>query len=289
MTNHPEKPRLSKTALETYARCPRLYKYQYVDNKTTKFPNDILTFGTEFHNGLEHFWSGRKLYGVHEDLFEDPDQAILCQELLRAYTNNYSLDEVQVLCLEEKFEIPTAISTRVAIFDAIVKYRGRTLLVESKTTRSYIDSNSWYWNKLDLDVQIGYYVWFAKEKGYEIDGVLYDVSRVPKMKKGKIGRRKYPEETTAEFRDRVREELTDLPQDYFVRKLINPDVDEVMHQVNQWERMMSASHDLDIFPKNHNSCGMYGKTCEFKPVCVGRTDVNDTKLYTIRKAKVETT
>lgn len=277
------KPRLSKSSLEAYARCPRLYKYQYIDNKTTAFPNDILTFGTEFHNGLEMFWKGEGLYQVDSSLFQDPDQAIICQELILSYHSKYDLDGVTLILAEEKFEYDTELSTRVAIFDAVIEYQGRTLLVESKTTRSYLNPDSYYWNRLDLDLQTGYYVWFAKEQGHPIDGVLYDVSRVPKLARGKVGRKKYDNESYDEFAARVRETLEDSRDDYHVRRLHQPNVDEVMQQVEQWEDIIADSHKYNTFPKNHTSCYMYGRRCEFHPVCTGQSSLDNERLYTIRK------
>lgn len=274
--------RVSKTSLETAARCPRLYQYRYPLNKTTVFSNDILTFGVEFHEGLDFFWNNKGKYTVNADLFDDPDQAIICQALLDSYNDRYSLDEVEVILVEEKFEVETDYGHRVAIFDGIVKYRGRTLLVESKTTRSYIDDKSFYWNRLDLDLQIGYYVWFAEQVGHKVDGVLYDVSRVPKMKMGKDGR-KVIDETPEMFYDRVFGKLMNNPDDYHVRRLLNPDVEEVMKQVDMWEKTMHWYEENQHFPKNHTSCQMYGRTCEFKPVCTGSTTLDNERLYQIRK------
>jgi len=266
-------------------RCPRLYRYRYIDNKTNTGSNDILTFGQEFHEGLEQFWHGKRQYQIPYDAFSDTDQALICDALLTSYLDRYSLDEVELLECEVKHEIEMNGVTRVVIFDAVIKYRGRTLLVESKTTRSYIDEKSWYWNRLDLDVQTGLYVWAARELGYAVDGVLYDVSRVPKLKKGKVGRKEIFGETDEQFYDRVLATIYKDQDKYHVRKLFNPDVDEVMLQVKMWEDMLKLSDERGEFPKNHNSCQMYGRTCEFKPVCTGDTTLDNERLYTIRKKK----
>jgi len=281
--------RVAKTSVETFARCPRLYKYKYLDNRTTKFNSDNLTFGQEFHEGLDGFWNGKSGYKIKPDLFVDPDQFQIAQALMDSYFDRYDLDEVNVIQVETKHEIDTEFGQRVVIFDAIIEYRGRTLLVESKTTRSYLSDSSWYWAKLDLDLQTGYYAWFAKEiLDIPIDGVLYDVSRVPKMKMGKDGRR-IIQETPSDFYHRVRGKIFNDQDSYHVRRLIQPNVDEVMEQVGMWEEAMSEATRLGRFPKNHTSCQMYGRTCEFKPVCTGESDLDNERLYKIRKRKNETT
>lgn len=270
-----------------------MYQYQYVLGYQSKFPDDKLTFGTQFHNkGLEPFWLGNEAKDVDYDAFEDTDQAIICEALIESYYNKYDCDGVNALEVEKKYEIHTADTTgytygvgtgttRVAVFDAIIEYSGRTLLVESKTTRQYL-TGEWYWDKLDLDLQTGYYVWFAKQVGYDIDGVLYDVSRVPKMAMGKDGRRSF-KETEDQFYNRVLDKLSQDSDAFHQRRLIQPNVDDIMKQVDMWEEAMVNAAKYDRYPRNHTSCFMYGRKCEFKPVCAGNSSLDNERLYQLRK------
>lgn len=288
--------RVSKSSLETFARCPRLYRYKYIDNyeAINEKDSESLVLGLGFHDWLEkEYWSGQcskggpKQPSTVDGATGKGHLSVLLDVAQHSYRDLYGTPEksdIKVLALEHKWEIPFKHGTLVGVFDAIIEYRGRTLVVESKTTRSPIhDKGNWpafYFTKLDLDLQTGLYVWAARELGYDVDSVLYDVTRIPNTEPGKDGRKKIPGESLAEFESRIRVEVLNNQDMYHKRILHKPDVDEIMSQVYSWGDLMSYATE---YPKNHNSCWMYGRFCEFRPVCTGKTSLDDEKLYQIRK------
>lgn len=275
--------RVSKSSIECFARCPQLYQYKYVLGYQSKYTGDTLTTGLIFHDHVEAFWQNAEIDGIDFDAFEEIDNALICEAMVESYTNKYDLEGVKVLATEEKHELETKYGQRVAVFDAIIEYAGRTLLVETKTTSQYL-SGDWYWGKLDLDLQIGYYSWFAKKVGYPIDGILYDVTRVPKMKIGKDGRKKI-KETEDDFYNRVLDTMLSSPDDYHQRRLIQVNEEDIMDQVDMWERNMHNAATRGGYPRNHTACFMYGRKCEFKPVCTGNSSLDNERLYQLRKKK----
>jgi hypothetical protein len=169
---------------------------------------------------------------------------------------------------------PISVTARL---DALVEANGAPRIIETKTTRSDINRD-WYWDKLDLDMQCGLYVWATRQAGYDVTDLIYDVTRVPRMRFGREGRKNIIE-TPAEFRDRVIREVNRKRSDYFARRLFTPDVDLVMSNVHSWVELRNHAVATSSYPMAHNRCQDYGRTCEFKPVCTGKSSINNVKLY----------
>lgn len=281
-------PRISKSAIECFARCPRLYYYQYILRMEQVVTPDMLSRGTLWHSHvLEPFWESAPIEEI-PNVFHDPDMATIMNALSSGYVAKYggeALDNLKILGVETEALYQWDSSLGIAYLDALVEYDGDTYLVESKTTESPIEDDAWYWNKLDLDLQTGYYVWLAQEAlGLKIKGVIYDVTRVPKLTQGKDGRKKIVE-NTEQFKARVARYVADNLDTLFNRKVHTPDVPEVMEQVLMWRDMIEDAHNLNRFPKNHNGCFAFKETCRFKPVCKKEVDVLSCNLYRRKESR----
>src|SRR5690606_32440122 len=91
---------------------------------------------------------------------------------------------------------------------------GRTAIMEHKTTSDSIASDSDYWARLRLDSQISLYVLAARELGYDVQTVLYDVVRKPRHERYRATPpelRKYKKDGTLYANQRERDET---PQEF---------------------------------------------------------------------------
>jgi len=59
---------------------------------------------------------------------------------------------------------------------------GRLAVLEHKFISDAIDQDSDYWRRLQLDSQISLYVYAARQLGYDVETVLYDVVRKPTIR-----------------------------------------------------------------------------------------------------------
>jgi hypothetical protein len=59
---------------------------------------------------------------------------------------------------------------------------GRSVLIEDKTTRESLDPASDYWLRLSFNMQLFQYVLAAREHGWDVSVVLYDVTRKPSIR-----------------------------------------------------------------------------------------------------------
>jgi CRISPR/Cas system-associated exonuclease Cas4 (RecB family) len=67
--------------------------------------------------------------------------------------------------------------------DGIVKLEdGRIAVLEHKLQSDDLDPGSDYWRRLQMDLQVSFYVYAARSLGFKVDTVLFDVARKPSIK-----------------------------------------------------------------------------------------------------------
>lgn len=118
----------------------------------------------------------------------------VCGRLLTGYFWRWSeMDpEIEVVASELPFEIKIINPetggamrkfTLCGKIDKIIKYRGKLYIMEHKTTGEDLSIESTYWMRLRLDLQISIYFMAARELGYDVEGIYYDVIKKPSMAK----------------------------------------------------------------------------------------------------------
>lgn len=94
-------------------------------------------------------------------------------------------EKTEVLAVELEFKLPIPLTDHhvAGKIDEIIRTPdGKTILVEHKTAREDVSAVSSYWQRRELDLQTTLYFWAAKQLGYDVQYVLYDVIRVPTLK-----------------------------------------------------------------------------------------------------------
>lgn len=195
---------------------------------------------------------------------------------------------------------------------------GRTLLAEHKTSSEDIRQGSDYWRRLRMDSQVSIYFDGAYSLGHDVAGCLYDVigkpalrpSQVPildedgvKVVRDRDGARvrtkdgkKWREtsdnaagyalqtrtETPEEYRARLVESIAADPAAYFQRAEVSrleAELDEARQDTWQLAQQMREAQRLRRFPRNPDSCLLYGTACEFFDVCSGAASLDDTSRF----------
>lgn len=197
--------RLSTTRLASLRRCPRQHYYRYELGLSRIRDKDALRLGSAFHVGLEAKNGGmdaelavaQGTLGYDErpawaDTWEWEVERETVRHLLAGYFWRYGADELEVLAAERSFEIPlvnpatgeaSEICVLVGKIDAIVRLPdGRLAVLEYKTAGEDIGVDSDYWLRLRCDPQISQYVIAARDLGFDVATVLYDVTRKPTIK-----------------------------------------------------------------------------------------------------------
>ena len=309
---------VSDSELRTLRACMRRHHYQYRLLRRPISKSDALRFGSLWHLGQESWW---KREGSPEQKLEaglvamrssqevcDPYVLVTAEELLVAYTARWGERKFRVLAVEAQFDMPlinpetkqaSRTYRRGGKIDVIAVDAEGECIVEHKTTSADIEEGSPYLKKVRaLDTQISTYMAGARSLGHNPLRCVYDVVRKPglrplkatplenrKYKKGPIpilyANQRESDETSEEFRLRLRDDINERPSRYFARvDIVRLDQEEREHAYDVWQltKLMHEAELNGFHPKNPDACSQFGG-CPYLAVCEGMADINDDALY----------
>lgn len=225
--------------------------------------------------------------------------------LIAGYYWHYDNETFENITSEIAFELPlrnpkggrpSRTFNVAGVIDRIVRLpEGRLAVLETKTTSDDIGSDSEYWLRLRLDQQISLYVLAARELGYDVETVIYDVIRKPSIRPKQVtvdGRREInanktyckeaidPEklslgrETPAMFGARLLSDIAERPEFYFQRKEIprlEADLDEFRSELWQQAKVILESRRENRWYRNSAAC--LNPPCAYRDICFHATHV----------------
>jgi len=266
---------LTSTRLATSRRCPRKHYYRYELGLSRIRTSDPLRMGAAFHRGLELRNKGANRgkaieealigYGNIPEWAEPYDWQVeyeTVRALLAGYFWRYENDDVKIIASEQMFKMPltnpeTGHPSRTFMLagkvDGIAELSdGRIVVLEYKTAGEDIGPDSDYWLRLRCDLQLSQYVLGARSLGYDVNTVLYNVTRKPtiaplratppeKRKYTKAGtlyaKQRERDEIPADFGDRLLEDMGKRPDFYFQRRMVPRLEDELADfQLELWQQ-----------------------------------------------------
>lgn len=279
---------LTNSARSTFLNCRQKFSWQYMHRLSPRAPSVPFLVGGLVHNGLERIYKARgfdeaaerRIVGdacdkacLETSLTPEQSDNVWEQQaqvmgILRGYVELYlikDLKEWEILEAEKSFSysLPNEWKAQ-GKRDMMVRRRkdGKVGLIEHKTA-ARVDAN--YVSKLPLDNQIiGYSNSIKKETGKLPAFVTYNV-----MKKTLL--RKKKQEAFETFMKRVETDYLLNPVNYFYRTTLEfseRDVrrfeEELIHFSGEMERAIKEKY----FYKNTGQCTVYGRPCEFMPLCI---------------------
>ena len=260
-----------------------------------------------------------KPYDVVPAGVDATDWAIEREKVYRlawAYFQVWADDTREVIATEQTFELPiknpetggrTNKFLSAGKIDGIVKLPdGRVAIDETKTTSKPIDPESDFWQRLRVDDQITKYFWAARQLGYDISCVIYDVIKKPTIEPLLIplldengdkivldaeGKRvlkasglprqtgdstlgyvlQQRRQTPAEYGERLSEDIAARPGFYFQRKEITrleSDIEEFEHEQWQSQQLLSDCQRTGRWFRNTGAC-LSPYRCEYANLCFG--------------------
>lgn len=327
---------LTNSRMIALRRCQRMHFFKYIKGYRARGARHALRFGSLVHDALEA-WSRA---GRGDVQLEAALKAIEAA-VVRAQRENDPLDHVDVirarvmltgyhvrwvdadlewLAVEEPFRIPlrnpatgrpSPLWEIAGKMDGIARERstGFIYVVERKTSSEDIGPGSTYWSKLTLDGQVSIYLDAARQGGYDVRGVLYDVLGKPKLdpyKATPLEERKYTEkasklkdgtirpagslhanqrerdETPEEYEARLAEHVGQQPDRFFRRGEIvrlEDEVEEARYDIWQLAQQLRESERTERYPRNPSACEQYRRMCDFWPVCSRQSTLEDATLF----------
>ena len=291
---------LSHSRLSCFRDCPRKHYIKYelgIRSDTESVP---LRVGSAFHAALEAADKGLDIEATIDARLEDDYEAAMVAAMFYHHQAQWAADPLEVIASEQEFNLPlinpdTGSQTQVWRFggklDRIVRLPdGRVALEEYKTTSRDFAPGADYWLRLHMDSQLSLYVIAARAIGYDVETVLYDVTRRPQSRPLRAtpeDKRKYKkdgalyanqrdrDERPEEFVVRVADDISSRPEHYFARieiARLDQDLDECAAELWQQQQTMREAQKSGRWYRNPNSC-VGNFNCEYLPICMN-SDLN---------------
>lgn len=291
---------LTHSRLSCFRTCPQKHYLRYEVGLRPEEESTALRVGRAFHRALEAEYKGEDIDAAMTECVADPYDMALVAAMFSAYHERWKDTTLEVIQAEETFNIPltnpqtgapTTVWQLAGKTDRIVKLAdGRLALMEHKTTSRDFTPGADYWVALHLDQQLSIYVIAARELGFDVQTILYDVMRRPMLrplkatpeadrkytkKDGKLyANQREADELPDEFAARVAADIAERPDYYFARieiPRLQQDLDECAWEVWQQQLAIREAQRSGRWYKNPNSCfGNFG-VCEYLSICQGNT------------------
>lgn len=204
-----KKELITHSRQKSFKACRKQHHYAYELGLRRIDDAKALRMGSAFHDGVEQIGKDQPLETVCEAVrthYERCPQFITPLEwayeretvlrLVCAYQWRWQNDSLSYVAVELPFALPLVNPAtgkparwcdRGGKIDAIVRLEDeRQAVKETKLLSDDISQDSDLWRLMRIDEQISLYVTAARDLGYPVETVLYDVARKPTIKPGRV-------------------------------------------------------------------------------------------------------
>lgn len=321
--------KLTNSRMRSFYNCQKRHYYEYEVGLRKTDSGEALRKGSAFHLGLEIYGKtegdseARLLAGIiaitenysiipawaDPYLWECEMEYVIA--LYVAHVHRWQHDEIEIVETEKAFEVPLynpmrwnekANASRNFVLagkiDKIIKLPdGRLAILDYKTASDDLSPVSDYWKRLRIDSQISLYLLAAREMGYNVETIIYDVTRKPmqqplrktenihyKANGEPYAGTRLEDETPEEYGKRIYKVLTEKTDDrdpseyYFARREIprlEGDLESFKWDVWNAAKQIRENYIQGRHVRNSQACvTVFGK-CPYFDICVNDEDVTD--------------
>lgn len=304
---------LTNSRMSCARTCKRKHQLRYELGLFPAVESLPLRIGSAFHLALEL-----------NDLGEDAAAAIRASNLdafeqelvLRMFMGHlwrWQGDGYEVVAPEQQFDLPlvnpdtgapTPCWRLAGKMDRIVRLAdGRLALQEYKTTTDDLSPGSDYWIRLRMDQQVSLYVLAARTLGFDVQTIIYDVTRRPMLrpykatpeadrkftKDGRLyANQRANDETPEEYGERVNEDIAARPEHYFARVEIPrlaAELDDFRRELWQQQLEIRSAQRAQSWYRNTSAC-VSPYECEYLSICSRRDLDTNTPAGFVRSTNV---
>lgn len=290
----PERQLLTHSRLSCFRACPRKHYLRYELGLHPAETGFALRVGSAFHAALEAADKGLDPGETIGQRLEDPYDLALVAAMFDAHQRQYADQRLESVAAEQQFEMPlvnpttgrpTPIWRLAGVVDRIVRLAdGRLALMEYKTTSRDFSPGAEYWVRLRMDQQLSIYVLAARQLGYDVQTILYDVTRRPALRPLKAtppDKRQYKkdgslyasqraeDEMPEEFAARIAADIAFRPANYFARievARLEQDLNACALELWQQQLAIRAAQNSGHWYRNPGAC-FAPFACEYLSVC----------------------
>lgn len=271
-------------------QCPRKHFWSYEVGLKSTSEGAALKIGSAWHRAMEARWNGADFEKALEAaIITDGDElmaATICG-LLAGYFKHYG-NETFIKHVSPEVEFKQRLDgsrtfSAAGKIDGLVElHDGRLALKEDKTTSDSLAHDSDYWLRLRFNTQLMQYVLAARQLGWDVATIIYDVVRKPAISPKLIGKPAH-RETPEEFSERLFKDTQERPDFYFARRevpILEDDLVEFQAQRLTLSRIIlhcraaekRLPHRHQAWPRNvsKDTCGF----CSYSTFCLQNISVN---------------
>jgi RecB family exonuclease len=286
---------LTHSRLSCFRACPRKHYIRYELGIRPDRDGDALRIGSAFHAALEAADTGADPAAVVEAGLDDPYDVAMVAAMFQAHQDRYADDRLEPVAAEQEFARhltnpetgrPTSVWRLGGKIDRIVRLAdGRLALMEYKTTSRDFSPGADYWLRLHMDQQLSLYILAARDLGYDIDTILYDVTRRPALRPLRATppeKRKYKkdgslyanqreeDEAPEDYATRIAADIAERPEHYFARieiARLEQDLQACAAEVWQQQLAIRNAQKTGHWYRNPGAC-FSPFQCEYLPICM---------------------
>jgi len=301
---------LTHSRMACFRACPRRHEIAYELGIRPESTGFALRVGSAFHAALDAASKGLDVSAAMDACTVDPFDIAMVAAMYNAHCERYS--PFDYIAREITFQPPFA----SGVIDGIARLDdGRLALVENKTTSRDFTPGADYWLYLHLDQQLSIYVIAARELGYDVATILYDVTRRPaqrplkatpmelrqytlketRLKDGTIkpagtlyANQRAEDETPEEFAARIAKDITERPDHYFARieiARLDQDLDDCRKEIAQQGAAIERARQDGAWYRNPGAC-FSPYPCSYLAICQMRDLASNTPSGFVRSADV---
>ena len=267
---------ISHSSCSTARSCKKKYHWKYVEGYHPIRKSNALTLGEVLHEAFDKFYKGLPDMEVYKfisektaeqlasaSLTEQEDIYIIGDTLLAMWHNYPHKDksEFETILSELEFKVPFGKDTMfVGKTDRLVKKDGKWWVGELKSSGLPFQA---FRNRIAVSDQPTAYVYAWKQKGYDVQGVIYDYIQKPLLRKGRS-------ETCHEYCKRITQDYSINNKKYYNRHYEYRGDDDVRRWINDTERLaedMRLIRNGGYAYRNPDSCYLYNSECPYKKIC----------------------
>lgn len=283
---------LTASRMSTLLTCQRKHYWKFEVGLIHESDSIALKFGKAMALAQEARLKGADAEGMlaaalPEQTDLDELTAATLTGMIAGYFSRYRDDGMfKELHPEVEFTLPLAgqrTFTLAGKMDGLgVLHDGRIVLKEDKTTASDISADSDYWLRLRWNTQLFQYVLAARELGWNVACVIYDVLRKPAIRPKQVAKQDRIE-TPAEFTQRLYEDTLARPEFYFARRevvVLEADLEEFRQHRLTLAKMILNLRSLEkrypmperAWPRNVSE--LTCRACPYSSFCLSNISVD---------------
>lgn len=293
----------SGSSLATFLDCPKKYYYRYEKLLDSRGYSSSLGLGSLVHAFIEQ-WTGKGNPAAVAEQFKqikdrcDPEswpyveidlrKALGMSNSWESYwkspSHPFGNDKWEWIHSELEFSFPVNPDgdSHVGKMDGVIRHKewNKVFVYELKTATAREKDS--YIHRLGVDRQVFANIYAAKEMGFHVDGILYDIIWKPMIRQKK-------EETVDQLADRFVATINADPSLHFQREVLyrkEGDINDHLYDVQaQFEALHNARKEGGRFYRNSGACDNFGKLCPYFSVCL-EGGVELESAYRIRDRKL---